>query len=185
MRTSISTNMSVPRFDADAYVASGLDYMVLSIDGATQENYARYRQNGDLQLVYRNIQELVKSKIIMRRRTPVICWQYLAFTHNVHEAPLAAKIARDLGVDEFKIARPFDVSWDDPQLRAAEIEPKTLQFNPNTERDMGNNWSAFSHDLATEAIEREYDATWAPSSGGLGSRGAARRTAKQNLPLAL
>jgi organic radical activating enzyme len=87
VRTSISTNMSVPRFDADAYVTSGLDYVILSIDGATQENYARYRQNGDLRLVYRNIRALVKSKAIMRRNTPVICWQYLAFTHNVHEAP--------------------------------------------------------------------------------------------------
>jgi len=135
--------------------------MILSIDGATQEHYARYRQNGDLRLVYRNIEALVKAKASLGKKTPVICWQFLVFTHNVHELPLAAQIARDLGVDELKITNPFDVSWDDPQLRAAEIAPETLQFNPHTERDMGENWNVFSDDLAAEAIEKEYDATWA------------------------
>ncbi len=161
MRTTISTNMSVARFDAEAYVASGLDYMILSIDGATQDTYARYRRNGDLQLVYRNVEALVSAKARMHRKTPIICWQYLAFTHNLHEIDLAAGISRDLGVDEFTVTRPFDVTWDDPQLRAADIERETFQFNPNTERDLGENWGAFSHDLIAEAIEKEFEATGA------------------------
>jgi hypothetical protein len=36
IRTALSTSLSVRKFDADAYVLSGLDFMVMSIDGATQ-----------------------------------------------------------------------------------------------------------------------------------------------------
>jgi MoaA/NifB/PqqE/SkfB family radical SAM enzyme len=36
LHTMISTNLSLPRFDAGAYVQSGLDHIVLSIDGASQ-----------------------------------------------------------------------------------------------------------------------------------------------------
>jgi len=36
MGTALSTSLSVSRLDAEAYVESGLDFMVLSIDGATQ-----------------------------------------------------------------------------------------------------------------------------------------------------
>ena len=43
------------RFDAEAYVESGLDFMDLSIDGATQPVYERFRRNGDLELVLGNL----------------------------------------------------------------------------------------------------------------------------------
>ena len=165
MRTSISTNMSIPRFDAEAYVMSGLDFMILSIDGATQDTYARYRRNGDLRVVFRNIEALVKARARMRKRTPVICWQYLAFTHNVHEVKAAVKICRDLGIDQFKVARPFDVTWDDPQIQGADVEQETLQFNPNAETDMAENWSLSTDNLAAEAIEKEFEASWAGSDG--------------------
>ena len=55
MGTAISTSLSVRRFDAEAYVESGLDFMGLSIDGATQSVYQRFRRNGDLQLVFDNV----------------------------------------------------------------------------------------------------------------------------------
>ena len=177
MRTSISTNMSVPRFDAEAYVTSGLDFMILSIDGATQDIYARYRRNGDLRLVFRNIEALVKAKARMRKRTPVICWQYLAFIHNVHEVKAAAKICRDLGIDQFKVTRAFDVTWDDPQIQGADVEQETLQFNPNAETDIGENWNASADNLAAEAIEKEFEASWA-ASGGPEYRGSPREGSK-------
>jgi pyruvate-formate lyase-activating enzyme len=160
MQTSISTNMSIPRFDADAYVSSGLDYMSLSIDGATQGVYERYRKNGNIEVVYRNIRALVEAKLTSGKRTPVICWQYLAFEHNAHEIPLAIDVARKLGIDEFKIARPFDVSWDDREIRPASIHPRTLQFNPNAECDMIENWNSVSDELDAAGIDREFEIAW-------------------------
>jgi MoaA/NifB/PqqE/SkfB family radical SAM enzyme len=155
--TWLSTSLSVPRFDAEAYVASGLDYMVLSIDGATQATYEKYRRHGDLQLVFRNLRSLVDAKTRSGRKTPLICWQYLAFEHNVHEIALAIDLARDLGVDLFKVSRAFDVSWDDPDTRTANVPPSIQEFGAKSEID---NLSPFYDELDSEAIEREFDAHW-------------------------
>src|SRR5262249_53553155 len=114
IQTVLSTNFSIGRFDSEAYVESGLDFIVLSIDGATQSIYERYRKNGNLALVYENIQKLVRAKRALGKGTPVIEWQFLAFEHNAHEIPLAIDTARRLGVNQFALRAPFDVSWDDP-----------------------------------------------------------------------
>ena len=98
--TALSTSLSVQRFDAEAYVESGLDFMVISIDGATQQVYERYRRNGDLELVFSNVRKLVEAKRKLRKRTPVLSWNFLAFEHNAHEIPLAANRARELGMNE-------------------------------------------------------------------------------------
>lgn len=160
MKTWLSTSLSVPHFDPSAYVASGLDYISLSIDGATQSTYERYRRNGDLGLVFRNLRGLVDAKVGSGKRTPRICWQYLAFEHNMHEISLAIEIARDLGVDEFRIARPFDVSWDDPETRAANVQSSIQLFNVSAESDLFDNWIPFCGEIDSEAIEMEFDASW-------------------------
>ncbi len=120
IQTWLSTNMSVPRFDADAYVESGLDFMVLSIDGATQPVYERFRRKGKLELVFENIRKLVEAKRRLGRPMPIVQWRFLAFEHNVHEIPLAMEKARELGVDQFAAAPAWDVSWDDPNIRPAD-----------------------------------------------------------------
>ena len=110
LATALSTSLSVRRFDPEAYVASGLDFMVLSIDGATQRVYERFRRNGDLELVFENVARLVDAKRRLRRRTPLLSWNFLAFEHNSHEIPAAERMARRLGVNYFRVVTPFDVS---------------------------------------------------------------------------
>jgi MoaA/NifB/PqqE/SkfB family radical SAM enzyme len=109
LAAALSTSLSLRRLDAEAYVESGLDFMVLSIDGATQPVYERFRRHGHLELVLDNVRKLVEAKRRLRRRTPALCWNFLAFEHNVHEIPLAIRLARKLGVDQFRVAIPFDV----------------------------------------------------------------------------
>jgi hypothetical protein len=70
MRTALSTSLSVRRFDPEAYVESGLDFMALSIDGATQPVYERFRRKGDLELVLDNLQKLVDVKRRLGSRYP-------------------------------------------------------------------------------------------------------------------
>ena len=159
-QTMLSTNLAMERFDADAYVKSGLDYMILSIDGATQSVYERYRQRGKIENVYGNIRKLVEARLRLRTRTPVLCWQYLAFEHNIHEISKAIETARDLGLDEFKIASAFDVGWDDSGVQPAKIEPATLQFAADSGRRVKENWNAFPDSLDANAIELEFEAGW-------------------------
>jgi MoaA/NifB/PqqE/SkfB family radical SAM enzyme len=162
VQTALSTNLSVGRFDAERYVRSGLDFMYLAIDGASQEVYARYRKNGDLAVVYRNIESLVSTKQRLGSHTPVLRWQYLAFEHNAHEIPRAQQMARSLGVDQFAVEIPFDVSWDDPQVQPASgVRPTRVEFIPHTEKTLADNWSRRLPESAAQAIEREYSRGWA------------------------
>jgi MoaA/NifB/PqqE/SkfB family radical SAM enzyme len=152
--------LSLARFDAEAYVRSGLDFLLLSIDGATQKVYERYRKNGNIEIVYRNIENLVRAKRTLKKRTPVIRWQFLAFQHNVHEIPLALKTAKALGLDQFTADTPFDVSWDDPGIEAAEISSINVELNPGTEEKFSENYGVHFDELAVDTIEREFEASW-------------------------
>jgi MoaA/NifB/PqqE/SkfB family radical SAM enzyme len=159
-QTMVSTNLAMPRFDPDAYVRSGLDYMTISIDGATQGVYEKYRRTGSIDLVYQNVQKLVEAKVRNASRTPVLCWQYLAFEHNAHEIVVAAETARSLGLDEFRIASPFDVGWDDPTIRPAEIEPQLICMNEQSEEDLFANWNPFPGEIDSVTIQREFEVNW-------------------------
>lgn len=99
--TSISTNFQ--RFSeaaAEKAVSSGLDILILSIDGASQESYEKYRVGGDFQKVIRNISLLVDKKRKHGVKHPYICWQFLVMRHNEHEISAAEKMAAALGIDK-------------------------------------------------------------------------------------
>src|SRR5258708_3762336 len=160
MQTVLSTNLAMPRFDADAYIRSGLDYMILSIDGATQPVYERFRKKGKIEIVFHNIQKLVEARLRSGKRTPVLCWQYLAFDHNAHEISAAIDIARCLGLDTFRIASPFDVAWDEPGVQPAMIEPSILEFNEDSEQRLAENWNPFPGEIAAKTIAREFETGW-------------------------
>ena len=167
MRTGLSTNMTSPRFDARAYVASGLDFMTVSLDGASQTTYERYRRNGDLEQAFANIRALVGAKRDLGKQTPVISWQFLAFEHNAHEIEDGIAIARELGIDQFVVANPFDVGWDEPSIRpAAGIEPRTVHFSGNPESRMTANFNPAPDRLAEREIDAEWEAGFGTASAG-------------------
>jgi pyruvate-formate lyase-activating enzyme len=172
-QTMLSTNLAMPRFDPDAYVRSGLDYMILSIDGATQQVYEKYRKTGNIDLVYQNVQKLVEAKARNGSQTPVLCWQYLAFEHNFHEIDVAAETARHLGLDEFRIASPFDVGWDDPTVRPAQIETHTICINEQSEENLFANWNPFPGEIDSGTIQREFEVNWDRRLGQLRAGGQA------------
>jgi MoaA/NifB/PqqE/SkfB family radical SAM enzyme len=158
--TALSTSLSVRRFDAEAYVKSGLDFMVLSIDGATQGVYERFRRNGDLELVFSNIRKLVKAKRMLGKRTPVLSWNFLAFEHNAHEIPLAAHMARKLGVDVFRVVNPFDVRWDDPEIRPAAVKAGVRRLDWLSISNRPENWNPFPDNVDGGTISRAFENPW-------------------------
>jgi MoaA/NifB/PqqE/SkfB family radical SAM enzyme len=158
--TALSTSLSVARFDPDAYVSSGLDFMVLSIDGATQPVYQRFRRNGNLELVFENIARLVSAKRRLGRRTPVLSWNFLAFEHNAHEIDLALRMARKLGVDQFRVVNLFDVTWDDPAMRPARVKAGVRRLNWLALSNQPENWNPFPESVDAETIARAYESPW-------------------------
>jgi MoaA/NifB/PqqE/SkfB family radical SAM enzyme len=160
LRTALSTSLSVRRFDAEAYVESGIDFIGLSIDGITQATYQRFRRNGNLELVLSNLRKLVSARRALGKRYPVLSWNFLAFEHNAHEIRAASAMARQLGVDMFRVMTPFDVAWDDPEIRPAAIEARVECFDPLPVASLSTNWNPFPHSVDASAILRAYESPW-------------------------
>lgn len=106
--TTVSSNFHfLNEESAEKMVTSGLDYLILSIDGATQETYEKYRVGGDLDVVLNNVRTLIETRKRLGKKTPYIFWQFLVFRHNEHEVEQARELAISMGVDEFKIEKAF------------------------------------------------------------------------------
>ncbi len=80
-------------------VRSGLHQLVISIDGASQETYEKYRIKGRFDWVIENIKHTVTAKKYLRKRDPKIIWKFLVNKYNEHEIDKAKSLARELGVE--------------------------------------------------------------------------------------
>jgi radical SAM protein with 4Fe4S-binding SPASM domain len=91
-------------------VESGLDRLIISIDGTTQETYEQYRIGGKLEKVIKGTKNMVKWKKELKSLTPHIIFQYLVVKPNEHQLEEVQQLAKDIGVDEvaFKTAQIYD-----------------------------------------------------------------------------
>jgi len=106
--TTVSSNLSIfidPQ-KMNEIVDSGLDNLICSIDGASQDTYQKYRVDGNYELVIKNLEMLSKIKKERNSKTPHITWQFLVFKHNQHEIEKAKLIATQLGVT-INFVKPF------------------------------------------------------------------------------
>ncbi len=84
-------------------VESGLDRIIISIDGTTQETYEQYRVGGQLQKVLEGTRNLVEARETAGSATPHIIFQFLVVKPNEHQIDEVHRLAKELGVDEVKL----------------------------------------------------------------------------------
>ncbi|MEW6468469.1 MAG: SPASM domain-containing protein [Bacteroidota bacterium] len=109
--TSTSTNAHyLDEEKARETVESGLDRLIISIDGTTQEAYQSYRVGGRLAQVISGTKNIIRWKKILRSRTPLVVFQFLVVRPNEHQVPELLRLAAELGVDDvqFKTAQVYD-----------------------------------------------------------------------------
>jgi len=117
--TATSTNAHyLTEENARRTIESGLDRLIISIDGTTQEVYEQYRVGGQLQKVLEGAARVVKWKKELRSKTPFIVFQFLVVRPNEHQIEEARQLARRVGVDDiwFKTAQIYDYENDPHQL---------------------------------------------------------------------
>ena len=78
-------------------VESGLDKLIISLDGATPETYQKYRVDGNFETVIDGIKNIVKWKKILKSNTPVLAVQFVVFRHNEHQINEIRKLVTSLG----------------------------------------------------------------------------------------
>lgn len=99
--TTICTNLSFPLDDVliEDIIRSGLDTIVISIDGTNSETYRQYRVGGDYDKVLYNLSKFVEMKKQLKADTPHIEWQFIVMKHNEHQIEQAKRLAEQVGVD--------------------------------------------------------------------------------------
>ena len=109
--TATSTNGHyLTKENALRTVESGLDRLIISIDGTTQETYESYRIGGSLEKVIAGTRNLISAKKELKSRTPHVIFQFLVVRSNEHQLEEIKKLAIELGVDEvgIKTAQIYD-----------------------------------------------------------------------------
>jgi radical SAM protein with 4Fe4S-binding SPASM domain len=86
-----------------ALLRSGLDVLILSVDGASQATYETFRQDGDFATVARSVAWLCAEKKRLGLSKPRIELQFIAMRHNEHELPAMRELARTWGVDALRV----------------------------------------------------------------------------------
>jgi radical SAM protein with 4Fe4S-binding SPASM domain len=124
--TATSTNAHyLTDENARKTVESGLDRMIISIDGTTQETYEQYRVGGQLNKVIEGTKNIVKWKKKLGSKTPHIIFQFLVVKPNQHQIEDVKKLAKELGVDEvgLKTAQIYDYE------KGSELIPDIQEFS--------------------------------------------------------
>ncbi len=86
-----------------ALLQSGLDVLILSVDGASQETYETFRKDGDFATVAHSIAWLCAEKKRLALTKPRIELQFIVMRHNEHELPEMRRLAQEWGVDALRI----------------------------------------------------------------------------------
>lgn len=84
-------------------VESGLDRIIISIDGTTQETYENYRIGGSLEKVKKGLSNLVKWKKELKSSTPHIIIQFLVVKPNEHQINEIFELGKKMEVNEVKL----------------------------------------------------------------------------------
>jgi len=97
------TDVEMPRRIVD----SGLEVLIFSCHGVSQESYAKFMVNGDAALAYRNMEAVLREKRRLKSRTPIVDWQFCVTRFNQAEIDMAVQRANEMGIDQIRFIKPF------------------------------------------------------------------------------
>ncbi len=117
--TLTSTNaQSIDKEIAKAIVQSGLDKIIISLDGVDESSYTAYRKNGRLDNVLNSIKYILHHKKELKSKTPFVEVQFLVLKSNEEQLPKIKALCEKNGVDRLRIktAQIYDFNKDGKQF---------------------------------------------------------------------
>ena len=136
--------------NAKKTILSGLDKIIISLDGTDQASYERYRIGGNYEKVIKGIKKLVYWKDKLNKRTPRIVLQFLVLKSNQHQIKDIKKLSRELKVNQLvlKTAQVYnldsgsDIIPDDEKLSRYKKLNGTDSIKNNLENKWWRMWSS-------------------------------------------
>lgn len=96
-------------------VESGLDYMIVSLDGATQESLEKFRKGAKLDRIIRDVKRIIEYRDGVGAKNPAVEFQFIAMKHNIHEIAEARALAKTMKVDVFRL-KTVGINANDPRV---------------------------------------------------------------------
>jgi radical SAM protein with 4Fe4S-binding SPASM domain len=109
----------------DRLLDSGLDVLIVAVDGATQDTYSLYRRPGELSRVLDGVRELARRKRMRKLRSPRINIRMVVMRQNEHEIPSMIELAKSCGADMLSLKTMNPLSND----------PYSLDRSPQSDAD--------------------------------------------------
>ena len=109
--TATSTNAHfITDAKAEEIVRSGLNRLIISIDGTSQEVYEQYRRKGNLDKVIKGTEAILTAKKRLNAKFPRVYFQFLVVRPNEHQIADVKALGKRLGVDKvlLKTAQVYD-----------------------------------------------------------------------------
>jgi radical SAM protein with 4Fe4S-binding SPASM domain len=125
----ISTNGHI--LDPSRLIESGLDEIKISLDGTTQESYARYRRGGKLERVIENVRQLVREKERRGTAKPLLELQFIIMRHNEDQMDGFRTLATELGAERIRF-KTFNIQMSGPE--ACQLGVEFLPTRPEYSR---------------------------------------------------
>lgn len=124
--TSTSTNAHfLDEENSKKTVESGLDRLIISIDGTDQETYEAYRKEGSLEKVLEGTKNVIRWKKKLKSSSPQVVFQFLVVKPNEHQMNSINSLAKEIGVDKvvFKSAQIYDYK------NGSELIPDNVEYS--------------------------------------------------------
>jgi radical SAM protein with 4Fe4S-binding SPASM domain len=107
-------------------VKADLNELIISLDGADQKTYEKYRSGGNLTQVFEGIRNVCLTKKQLNKAHPIIHLQFILMRHNQHQMNQMIHIGKQLGVNR--------ISFKTLQLGEFEGAEHFLPDNPHYTR---------------------------------------------------
>ena len=89
--------------NSEPIIKSGLDRLIISLDGTDSETYLKYRKGGDFNLVINNISAFIGKRRALKSKSPFVELQFIVLKHNEHQINEIKALGKTLGVDSVSI----------------------------------------------------------------------------------
>lgn len=106
VHTSTNGHFFRTREKARQVIESGLDSLIVCIDGLDQKTYETYRVGGELGIVFESVRNLVRERNFLGKENPRITLRFLVMRHNEHQARAFERKALELGADVASLRFP-------------------------------------------------------------------------------
>lgn len=122
--TSTNAHYLTPE-NARKTILSGLDKLIISIDGTDQESYKKYRIGGSLDKVIEGTKNVLQYRTKLGSNNPYVVFQFLLLKSNEHQIRRIKSLAYEIGVDKLRLktAQIYDFN------RKSGVIPDELKYS--------------------------------------------------------